>query len=322
MLFGTRTTALLLAVFTLAPIPAAAESFPARPVRLVVPFAAGTAPDLIARLLAEHLQPRWQQSVIVENRPGASGNVGAEMVVRSPPDGHTLLVSPPPPLAINRFLFATLPYRPSDLTTVTVAASAPNVLVARSGLAATDLAGLIALARMPPPLRYASTGRGGTPHLVMAWLASAASLEMSHIPYPKGLAPALNDLLGGHVDLMFANLADARPLVEAGKLKALAVTSAEPVADLPGIAPATRTVPGLVAETWYAVAAPGETPEAIVRRIAADIASVLAAPEVGGRLRALSLTPVGSMPADASAFVAAEAERWRGVITTVGLKPE
>jgi tripartite-type tricarboxylate transporter receptor subunit TctC len=302
---------------------ALAETFPSKPVRLVVPFAAGTAPDLIARLLAEHLQQKWQQPITVESRVGASGNVGAEHVARSPADGHTLLVSPPPPLSINRFLFKSLPFKPSDLAVVTVVATTPNVLVANPKIPSSDLDALMALAkREPVKLSYASTGRGGTPHLAMEWLMSSTNLEFVHVPYTKGLAPALNDLLGGHVDLMFANLSDARPHVEAGRLKALAVASAEPVGALAGVQPISQAVPGLVAETWYAVAASGETPAALTARIAADIASVLKSPAVIERFRALSLTPVGSSPREASAFVETDAKRWHAVIEKIGLKPE
>jgi tripartite-type tricarboxylate transporter receptor subunit TctC len=303
--------------------PAAAQTFPSKPVRIVVPFAAGTAPDLIARLLAEHLQPGWQQPIVVENRVGASGNVAAEHVARSPADGHTLLVSPPPPLAINHFLFKSLPFNPSDFTIVTVMASAPNVLVARPSVPAANITELVQVAKTASTeLSYASTGKGGTPHLTMEWLMSATGARLMHVPYTKGLAPALNDLLGGHVDLMFANLSDARPHLEAGKLKALGITSAEPMDALPGVQPISRTIPGLIAHTWYALAAPSETPTLVVSKIAADVASALASPAVVERLRTMSLTPVGSSPKEAAAFVEADSARWQAVIEKVGLKPE
>jgi tripartite-type tricarboxylate transporter receptor subunit TctC len=151
---------------------------------------------------------------------------------------------------------------------------------------------------------------------------SSANVKFVHVPYARGLAPALNDLLGGHVHLMFANLSDAKPHVQGGRLKALAVTSAQPVDGLPGVPPASRFVPGLLSETWYALAAPAQTPAPIVEKIASDVASVLKGPDVRERLAALSLTPVASAPQHATAFVEAEAERWRVVIDKVGLKPE
>jgi tripartite-type tricarboxylate transporter receptor subunit TctC len=305
------------------PTAAAAQTFPDKPVRIVVPFAAGTAPDLIARLLAEHLQPKWQQPIVVENKTGASGNIAAEHVARSPADGHTLMVSPPPPLSINRFLFKSLPFKPSDLTVVTVIASAPNVLVAKPTVPAESVTDLLALAKAEQAkLNYASTGKGGTPHLTMEWLMSSSGLQLTHVPYAKGLAPALNDLLGGHVDLMFANLSDVRALVAAGKLKALGVTSAGPVDSLPGVQPVSRVVDGLVAETWFALAAPGETPAPIVAKIASDVTLALASPAVRERLLAMSLTPVASSPKDAAAFVEADAKRWQAVIEKIGLQAE
>jgi tripartite-type tricarboxylate transporter receptor subunit TctC len=202
-------------------------------------------------------------------------------------------------------------------------ASAPNVLVAKPSVPAADVAELLRLAKATSTeLNYASTGKGGTPHLTMEWLMAATGARLVHVPYAKGLAPALNDLLGGHVDLMFANLSDAKPHLEAGKLKALGITSAEPIDALPGIQPISRTIPGLVAETWYALAAPSETPTLVVSKIAADVASALASPAVVARLRTMSLTPVGNSPKEAAAFVEADSARWQAVIEKVGLKPE
>jgi len=322
---ASRPAALLLGLSVLqlvaGPTTAAAETFPSKTVRFVVPFAAGTAPDLIARLLAEHLQPKWQQTIVVENRVGASGNVAAEHAARSPADGHTLLVSPPPPLAINRFLFKSSSFKPSDLTIVTVLASAPNVLIAKPTVPASNVADLIKYAKATK-LSYASTGKGGTPHLTMEWLMSAADVQLVHVPYAKGLAPALNDLLGGHVDLMFANLSDAKSHVEAGKLKALGVTSADSTSALPRVEPISRSFPGLIAETWYALAAPAETPAPIVAKIASDVRSVLTSAPVTARLATMSLTTVGSSPTDASVFVENDAKSWQSVIEKIGLQAE
>jgi tripartite-type tricarboxylate transporter receptor subunit TctC len=302
---------------------AGAGDFPSRSVRIVVPFAAGTAPDLIARLLAHQLQDTWHQSVVVENRVGASGNVGAEAVARAPTDGYTLLLSPPPPLSTNHFLFKSLPFRPGDLIIVTVAATVPNVLVAHPSVQASDLPQLIELAKsMPGKLTYASTGVGGTPHLMMEWLKSSAGLDLVHVPYSRGLAPALNDLLGGQVHVMFANLSDARSHIEAGKLKAIAVSSAQSVDALPGVSPVSRTLPGLQGETWYAMAAPKGTPPEILHRISSDAASALASASVAERLRGMNLSPIGNSPEEASRFVAEDSERWRKVIEQVGIRPQ
>jgi len=320
-----RSVALLLAVPCLwlvaSPTTSAAQTFPSKPVHLVVPFAPGTAADLIARLVAEGLQSKWQQPIVVENRAGASGNIGAEYVARSAADGYTLLVSPPPPLSINRFLFRSLSFKPSDLAIVTILASAPNVLVAKPAIPASNVAELINHAKSAK-LNYASTGKGGTPHLTMEWLTSAAGIQLEHVPYPKGLAPALNDLLGGHVDLMFANLSDARAYVVSGKLKALGVTSAEAISTLPEAEPISRVIPGLIMETWFALAAPGKTPAPLVTKIASDTASALSSPTVTERLRTMSMTLVGNSPMEASAFVEDDARRWHGVIEKIDLQPE
>lgn len=299
----------------------AVQSFPSRPVHLVVPFVPGTAADLTARLVAEGLQSKWQQPVVVENRPGASGNIGAEYVARSAADGYTLMVSPPPPLSINRFLYKSLSFKPSDLAIVTVLASAPNLLVAKPTIPASNVAELINHARSAK-LNYASSGRGGTPHLTMEWLASAAGIQLEHIPYTKGMAPALNDLLGGHVNLMFANLSDARAYVVSGKLKALGVTSAEAISTIPEAEPISRVIPGLIMETWFALAAPSKTPAPILTKIASDTAAVLGSPTVIERLRTMSLTVVGNSPAEAAAFVEDDARRWHRVIEKIGLQPE
>jgi tripartite-type tricarboxylate transporter receptor subunit TctC len=320
-----RSVAMLLAVSCSAlaagPTTSTAQSFPSKPVHLVVPFAQGTAADLIARLVAEGLQSKWQQPVVVENRAGASGNIGTEYVARSAADGYTLLVSPPPPLSINRFLFRSLSFKPSDLAIVTVLASAPNVLVAKLAIPASDVAELINHAKTAK-LNYASTGRGGTPHLTMEWLASAAGIQLQHVPYSKGLASALNDLLGGHVDFMFVNLSDARAYVVSGKLKALGVTSAEAISALPEVAPISRVIPGLIMQTWFALAAPGKTPAPLVMKIASDTVSVLSSPTVIERLRTMSLTVVGNSPTEASSFVEDDARRWRSVTEKIGLQPE
>jgi tripartite-type tricarboxylate transporter receptor subunit TctC len=299
-----------------------AQTFPDKPVHIIVPVAAGGAADTVTRVLADHLALKWQQPVVIENRVGASGNVGAAYVAQSPADGYILLASPPPPLAINQFLFKSVAFKSSDLAIVTVMASAPNVLVAKSSLPVANVSELLTFAKLAPgKLNFASSGVGGTPHLTLEWMMSSADVRFGHVPYPKGISPAINDLLGGHVDLMFANLADVSPHVEAGTLKALGVTSAEPLSRLHGVQPVHRAVPGLVSETWFALAAPASTPEAVIAKIAADVSSTLTIPAVLERLRLLALTPVGSSPKDAAAYVANETKRWHTVIEKIGLKP-
>jgi len=308
----------------LSPSPcASAQAFPVKPVYIVVPFAAGGILDSLTRLIAEQLQVKWRQAVIVENRVGASGNVGAAHVGQSEADGYTLLASPPPPLVLNQFLFKSLTFKPSDFAIATVLAKSPNVLVANPKLKASNLPELIALAKASPgKLNYASTGRGGTPHLTMEWLKLEAGIDIVHVPYAKGYPQALTDLVGGQVDLMFANLSDAKPLIQSGQLKAIAVADVNPIEGLGGALPISRQIPGFTSLTWFAIAAPRATPHEIVEQISTDIAIAMKSPLIADRLQALSLTLVVSTPAEAGGFAGEEARRWHKVIDLIGLQPE
>ncbi|WP_334431714.1 Bug family tripartite tricarboxylate transporter substrate binding protein [Bradyrhizobium sp. AZCC 1610] len=300
-----------------------AQAFPAQPVYIVVPFAAGGVLDSLTRLIAEQLQAKWRQAVIVENRVGTSGNVGAAYVGQSRADGYTLLASPPPPLAVNQFLFRSLTFKPSDFAVATILARSPNVLVANPKLKASNLPELIALAKASPgKLNYASTGRGGTPHLTMEWLKLETGIDLVHVPYAKGYPQALTDLVGGQVDLMFVNLSDAKQLIQSGQLKAIAVADANPIKGLTDVSPISRQIPGFTSLTWFAIAAPRATPRPIVEQISADVVSAMKSPVVADRLKALSLTLVETAPAEASSFVEEEAERWHKVINRIGLQPE
>jgi tripartite-type tricarboxylate transporter receptor subunit TctC len=301
----------------------AQQPFPTRAVHLIVPFAAGGALDSLTRVIANELQTRWSQPVVVENRVGASGNLGTAYVAHAEPDGHTLLVSPPPPLVINRFLFKSMLFNPSDLAVVTILSTAPNVLVARPAIPVTNLPDLITLAKASPgKLTYASTGRGGTPHLTMEWLKFAAGMDMVHVPYAKGFAPALSGLLGANVDLMFGNLSDIKHLVRSGQLKAVAVASEGPVEELNDVVPMSRHIPGFVSTTWFAVAAPASTPEPILKALARDVSEAIRTPQVTDRLEKLSLRGVGNTPEEAAAFVREDVKRWQSVIKLIGLEPE
>ena len=302
---------------------ASAQVFPTKTVRIVVPFAAGGSLDVVVRTIAEQLQVRWGHPVIVENRTGASGNVGADHVAHAEADGHTLLASPPPPLALNQFLFRSLTYKPSDFAVIAILATAPNVLIAKPGVPASTLQELIALAKAAPgKLSYALTGRGGTPHLTMEWLKHGAGIELTHVPYPRGFPAALTDLIGGHVDLIFANLSDARNLIRDGQARAIAVASDAPIGDLPDTAPISRELRGFVSLTWFALAAPRATLDSLVQKISSDVGAAIATPSVRSRLDALSLTPIATNPADAALFVKEETERWQKVIKLIDLQPE
>ena len=314
---------LMLAALATSPSAVSAEAFPTKPVYIVVPFAAGGILDSLTRLVAEQLQTKWQQAVIIENRVGASGNVGAAYVGQSEANGHILLASPPPPLAVNQFLFKSLTFKPSDFVIAAILAKSPNVLVANPNLKASNLPELIALAKAAPgKLNYASTGRGGTPHLTMEWLKREAGIDLVHVPYAKGYPQALTDLIGGQVDLMFANLSDAGPLIQSGRLKAIAVADADPLEEVPGALPISGQIPGFTSVTWFAIAAPRATSRTIVEQISNDVAVAMKSPSVTARLKALSLTPVESSSVEASIFVEEDARRWHKVIDQIGLQPE
>ncbi len=317
-----RAVLALLALAVVVPAHTApADEYPNRPVHLVFPYSAGGVSDL-ARLVAERLGERWRQPVLVEIRPGASGNVGAEFVARAPADGYTLLITPPPPLAINQSLFARLGYDPAAFVPVTVVASMPNLLVATRALPASNLRELLDYAKANPDrLSYASTGNGGTPHLSAELLKAQGQVRIVHVPY-QGIASALPDLVAGRVDLMFANLTGVMPLVKDGRLKVLAVASAERLAQLPDVPTVHETLPGFVSDSWLALAAPPQTPAAVVDKIALAVQEVLRSPEVAERLRQLGAVPVGNTPAQAREFIQLEVQRWAQVIRSAAIKPD
>jgi len=300
----------------------AQESYPSRSIKLVFPYVPGSLGDVLARLIAEKLTIRFGQPVIVENRPGASGNIGAEAVARAAPDGYTLLIAPPPPLAINQSLFPKLSFDPTAFVPVAAIATVPNVLVVNPSVTAATVQELIAFANAhPDKLSYASTGSGGTPHLTAEMLKARAGIRIVHVPY-KGVPPALTDLIGGQVDMMFANLGDAFQHIKSGKLKALAAASQARFPALPNLPTVSDTLPDFVSDTWFAVVAPPETPPAIASRLSAAIAEAVKAPDVAKKLEDLLTAPVGSSPAETAAFIKRDSERWRQVIAAAGIKPD
>src|SRR6516162_278269 len=280
--------------------------YPSRPVKIVVPFAAGGIADVLARLVAEKLHAKLGASFVVENRTGASGNIGAEAVARAEPDGYTLLATPPPPLAVNQSLLPDLRFDPRAFVPVTVIAAAPNVLVVRPDVPAATIEGLVAFAKAnPDKLSYASTGSGGTPHLTAEMFKRATGAQILHVPY-KGMPPALTDLLGGRVDMMFANLSDALPYISSGKLRALGIASTTRFPRLPDVPTVSATLPGFVSETWFAIVAPPRTPTPIASRLSSTVAEALRQPDVASTIRELSVVPVGSSPDETAAFLKQE----------------
>jgi tripartite-type tricarboxylate transporter receptor subunit TctC len=297
------------------------QAYPARAIRIIVPFPAGGTADLLPRIVAEKLSSRWGQPVIVDNRAGAAGNIGAEMVYNAEPDGYTLLSAPPPPLVINPSLYPKLAFDPTKFVPVSVMASVPNVMLVHPKVPATNVRELIAWAKVQPDrLLYSSQGSGTTSHLTTEMFKSAAGgLSATHVPY-KGTAPALAALLAGEVNLMFDNLGVSLQHVRAGRVKALAVCGEKRVASLPEVPVMAEIYPGFVAVAWFGVAAPPKTPVAIADKISGAISDALKLPDVVKRLVELSAEPVGSTPAKMVAFMQEDAARWRTVIRNANVK--
>src|SRR5438128_4078118 len=305
----------------LASLPLHAQDWPAKAVRIIVPFPAGGSADLLPRVVAEKLTEKWGQPVIVDNRPGAAGNIGADTVFRAEPDGYTLLSSPPPPLVINKLLYPKLSYDPAQFVPITVIGAIPNVLLVHPKVGANSVAELIAIAKQNPgKLNYASQGSGTTSHLTAELFKSmAGGLEIAHIPY-KGTAPALTDLLAGQVDMMCDNLGVSLPHVRSGKLKALAVASKQRFAGLADAPALAETLRGFESRAWYGIVAPPRTPAPIAAKVSAGVADALKNADVLKRLQELSAEPMGLTPAETAAFMKVDSERWGAVIRSAGVK--
>lgn len=315
------------ALGALSPLAWADDAWPARPVRIVVPFTPGGTTDILARSLAPELGRAVSQTFIIDNKPGAGGNLGADIVAKSPPDGYTLLMGTVGTHAINASLYPHMPFDPvRDFAPVTLVAGVPNVLVMNPAKAESygirNVADLIAYARAHPgKLNMASSGNGTSIHLSGELFKSMTGTYMLHFPY-RGSGPALLDLVGGTMDLMFDNLPSALPQIKAGKLKALAVTSAQrnaAVPDLPTIAEA-GPVKGFEASSWFGLLAPAGTPPAIVNRLQQETAKAFGAPAFKERLLSQGATPSGMPPAEFAAFIAAETKKWAQVVKVSGAK--
>ena len=300
----------------------AQDAYPNRAIKIIAPVGAGSVADLVPRLVAEKLAGQWGVPVYVENRPGGNTNIGAEAAARAEPDGYTLLAAPATTLAVNPSLFPKLTFNLTAFVPVTVLADQPNVLVANPKLPFATVQGLIAFAKANPgKLTYASPGVGSVQHLSMELLASMTGIALVHVPY-KDLPEAVNDVVGGHVDLLFDNLGSAAALIKNGNLKAIAVGSERRNAFLPDMPSLSEVVPGFRSVTWFAIVAPPGTPAVIAEKLSAAIAGILKTADVSNRFRDLYATPVGSSPADTAAFLAEERERWRSVIVSAGIKTE
>jgi tripartite-type tricarboxylate transporter receptor subunit TctC len=301
--------------------PARADGYPDRTVKIVVPFPAGGTADLLPRAIAESLSRKWGQPVIIENRPGAAGNIGAEQVYRAAPDGYTLLSSPPPPLVINQNLYPKLGFEPARFEPIIVIAQVPNALIVNpNNIKAANLRELVEyLQKNPDKVTSATQGNGTTSHLTSELFQLMAKVKLRHIPY-RGSAPALQGLLAGDVDLMFDNLGVSLPLVNSGKLKLLAVASAKRLPALRDVPSIAEMLPGFEAVAWYGIVAPPQTPKDVVEKINADVNEALRQPEVKDHLIKLSAESFGGSVDKTSSYMREEVDRWAAVIKAANIE--
>jgi tripartite-type tricarboxylate transporter receptor subunit TctC len=301
-------------------VQAQADDYPSRPIKIIVPYAAGATTDLMARLVAEKLRDKLGQPVIVDNRSGAGGNIGAEIVSRAAPDGYTLLLSAAGPLVLNKNLYSNLAYDSDGFVPVSVISSSNSALVVNPKLGITTVAQLIAYAKANPgKLNYASSGVGSTPHLAAELFNAMAGVQITHVPY-KGSGPAIVDVLAGHIDMTFVELSLALPQIHAGRVRLLAVGSEKRKAAMPDVPTIAETLPGYLSVTWFGLVAPPKTPPAIAAKLSAAIGAALKEPDVVKRMSEMNVEGVGDTPAEMKQFMTQESARWGNVIRSTGMK--
>jgi tripartite-type tricarboxylate transporter receptor subunit TctC len=309
--------------------PAAAEAqdsdakFPDHPIRVIVSVPAGGGVDAVTRIVTAKMRPFLGQALAVENKAGVGGSLAAAAVFHAEPDGYTLLAAQPAPITTNQFLYKSLDYDPTQLEPVVIMSHVANVLLVRPDFPGKTAQELIAYAKAnPDQLNYASQGIGTTSHLTAALFEAITLTKLVHVPY-KGTAPALNDIIASHVDLMFTEIATSLPLAKAGKAKILAVAMNERIPAIPDIPTlAEAGVPGCVSDTWQALAAPPKTPAAIVAKLNDAANKAMKDPDLLARFQTLNLRPGGGTPAEMAAFLKEETKKWGDVIRAAGIKPQ
>ena len=314
--------AALFVLLALSAAAAAAQPYPSKPIRLVVPFPAGGTTDILAREVGQRLSLSLGQPVVIDNRPGAAGNIGSELVAKSAPDGYTLLMATVGTHAINPNLYARIPYdHVKDFAPVVLVAGVPNVLEVTPSLPVHSVADLIKLAKEKPgQINFASSGSGTSIHLSGELFKTMAGVDMTHVPY-KGSAPAITDLIGGQVQVMFDNLPSSLQQIKAGKLRAIAVTSAQRAPALPDVPTIAESgLPGFEATSWFGIVAPAGTPPTIIARINADVNQWLQSPEAKEKLLAQGAVAAGGSPEQFAAYIHAETEKWARVVKASGAK--
>jgi len=297
-----------------------AQDYPNRTVRIVVPFPAGGTADVMPRIVGDWLARKWGQAVVIENKPGAAGNIGAEAVYHADPDGYTLLATPQPPLVINQTLYPKLGFDPQEFEPIIILGRVPSALVVNPRIKANTIPDFIAEARANPGRITAATqGSGTTSHLTSELFQMMAQVTFQQVPY-RGSAPALAGLLAGDVDVMFDNLGVSLALVKGGQLKLIAVATPQRMAALPNVPTIAETLPGFASAAWFSVVAPPKTPAKIVAAINAGINEALRQGDIVQRLLDLSAEPIGGSPQAMAAYMREEVDRWGKVIRTVGVK--
>jgi len=320
----TAVSLLSLLAGVCAPAPAAEQPYPAKPVRLVSPYAPGGGSDTLARVIAQRLTETWPYPVIVENRPGAAGSLGAELVAKATPDGYTLLVTPSAALTINPHLYSNLRYDTfKSFAHITAATNSPYYLVVHPKIPANNVKELIAYAKANPgKLNYSSSGNGSSTHLAGVLFNNTAGVDTLHVPY-KGAAPAIVDLLAGNIQMRFSSVVPVLPHVRSGRLRGLAVSSAKrytPLPDVPTIG--ESGLPGYVVESFYVVAAPAGTPRSLIARLNKDIVSKLKEPETSARMVADGAEVIGSSPEEVTRSLREDFARWAKPVKDSGAKAD
>jgi tripartite-type tricarboxylate transporter receptor subunit TctC len=303
---------------------ASAQDYPAKPIRMIVPFPPGSTPDIVGRVLGQKIQEKWGQPVVTENRPGAVGNIGTAEAARAAPDGYTLLISINGPIAVNKALYASLPYDPQkDLKPISLLASGAQALAVHPSVPASDVKQFIEhLRQNPDKLSYGSVGSGSASHLTMELLKSQAQVAIVHVPY-KGFPPVVQDLLAGQIHATFAIVPAVLGQIKAGKLKGLAVTSAKRSSLAPDIPTlAEQGFPQFDATAWIGLLAPAGLPGAITERLAAETQRIMRVPEVRQALGSQGFEVVGGTPDEFAAFIRAETEKWTRIVKLTGAKAE
>ncbi len=318
-----RTYFLTLSCLALAAFPAAAQSYPERPVRLVIPYPAGGPVDIVGRVTAQKLSEQLSTQFVVDNRAGANGNIAGDIVARASPDGYTLLMGANGNIAVNPALYRKMPLDPArDLAPISLVATAALLLVVHPALPAKSVPDLVAIAKSRPgEINFASSGTGSTAHLCAELFKSMTAIDIVHVPY-KGAAPALSDVIGGQVQMLITGVSGALPHARSGKLRALGVTSPKRLIAAPEIPAIGESVPGYVVQTWYGLFAPAATPGAIVKRLHTATVTSMSSKDVQDRMTALGAEAATNSPAAFAALVKEEIAKWNKVVRSAGIKPE